>query len=151
SLGATMPRRTLSPRISTTVTTTSLLMTMLSFFFLDSTSIAAYPFQCRDSGALICWFPRVSCNLKDHAVGGNFVAHAGEDTLLLPEPAANLDGRASADPVDRIATLYSAETSSHFNLSVRAQTVKGLSALFFHFIAVWHATSHDTTTRWKRT
>jgi hypothetical protein len=43
SLGATMPRRTLSPRISTTVTVMSLLMTILSFFFLDSTSIAAYP------------------------------------------------------------------------------------------------------------
>src|SRR5262249_31442202 len=45
SFGATMPRRTLSPRISTTVTVMSLLMTMLSFFFLDSTSIGAYPFQ----------------------------------------------------------------------------------------------------------
>src|SRR5437764_11621609 len=44
SLGATMPSRTLSPRISTTVTVMSLLMTMLSFFFLDSTSIGTYPF-----------------------------------------------------------------------------------------------------------
>src|SRR4029079_7981520 len=44
SLGATMPRRTLSPRISTTVTVMSLLMTILSFFFLDSTSIDFYPF-----------------------------------------------------------------------------------------------------------
>src|SRR6266478_3979973 len=44
SLGATMPSRTLSPRISTTVTVMSLLITMLSFFFLDSTSIGAYPF-----------------------------------------------------------------------------------------------------------
>src|SRR6516225_3241147 len=43
SLGATMPSRTLSPRISTTVTVISLLITMLSFFFLDSTNIAAYP------------------------------------------------------------------------------------------------------------
>src|SRR5437879_6382035 len=43
SLGATIPSRTLSPRISTTVTVMSLLMTMLSFFFLDSTNIAAYP------------------------------------------------------------------------------------------------------------
>src|SRR5262249_32821179 len=42
-LGATIPRRTLSPRISTTVTVMSLLMTIDSFFFLDSTSIAAYP------------------------------------------------------------------------------------------------------------
>src|SRR5262245_50666726 len=40
-----MPRRTLSPRISTTVTVMSLLMTILSFFFLDSTSIAVYPSQ----------------------------------------------------------------------------------------------------------
>src|SRR5947209_688688 len=39
-----MPSRTLSPRISTTVTVMSLLMTILSFFFLDSTSIGAYPF-----------------------------------------------------------------------------------------------------------
>src|SRR5262245_28237442 len=43
SLGATMPSRTLSPRISTTVMVMSLLMTILSFFFLDSTSIGAYP------------------------------------------------------------------------------------------------------------
>src|SRR4051812_3484025 len=48
SLGATMPKRTLSPRISTTVTTMSLLMTILSFFFLDSTSIAGYPSQCQE-------------------------------------------------------------------------------------------------------
>src|SRR6202008_69607 len=43
SLGATIPSRTLSPRISTTVTVMSLLITILSFFFLDSTSIADYP------------------------------------------------------------------------------------------------------------
>src|SRR5439155_13454795 len=43
SLGATIPSLTLSPRISTTVTVMSLLMTILSFFFLDSTNIAAYP------------------------------------------------------------------------------------------------------------
>src|SRR5438046_3119021 len=42
SFGATIPRRTLSPRISTTVTTMSLLMMMDSFFFLDSTSIGVY-------------------------------------------------------------------------------------------------------------
>src|SRR5262249_36675360 len=45
SLGATIPSRTLSPRISTTVTVMSLLITILSFFFLDSTSIVLYPFQ----------------------------------------------------------------------------------------------------------
>src|SRR2546427_11661466 len=45
SLGATIPSRTLSPRISTTVTVMSLLMMILSFFFLDSTSIAVYPSQ----------------------------------------------------------------------------------------------------------
>src|SRR5262249_61281176 len=49
SLGATMPRRTLSPRISTTVTVISLLITILSFFFLDSTSIAAYPSWKREA------------------------------------------------------------------------------------------------------
>src|SRR5579883_523868 len=37
-----MPSRTLSPRISTTVMTMSLLMTIDSFFFLDSTSIGVY-------------------------------------------------------------------------------------------------------------
>lgn len=37
-----MPRRTLSPRISTTVMTTSQLMTIDSFFFLDSTSMGVY-------------------------------------------------------------------------------------------------------------
>jgi len=37
-----MPNRTLSPRISTTVMTMSLLMTIDSFFFLDSTSIGVY-------------------------------------------------------------------------------------------------------------
>src|SRR5947209_20023511 len=45
SFGATMPRRTLSPRISTTVIVMSLLITIDSFFFLDRTSIAAYPSQ----------------------------------------------------------------------------------------------------------
>jgi hypothetical protein len=34
----------------------------------------------------------------------------------------------------RIATLYAAETLSHFNLSVRRNSVKGLSANFFHFL-----------------
>src|SRR3954471_9776999 len=38
-----MPSRTLSPRISTTVMMMSLLITMLSFFFLDRTSMAVYP------------------------------------------------------------------------------------------------------------
>src|SRR5438445_150555 len=47
SFGATMPRRTLSPRISTTVTVMSLLMTMLSFFLRDSTNIAVSPFGDR--------------------------------------------------------------------------------------------------------
>src|SRR5262245_61318079 len=37
-----MPSRTLSPRISTTVMTMSLLMTIDSFFFLDSTTIGVY-------------------------------------------------------------------------------------------------------------
>src|SRR5262245_28315541 len=38
-----MPSRNLSPRISTTVMMMSLLITMLSFFFLDRTSMAVYP------------------------------------------------------------------------------------------------------------
>ena len=42
-----------------TVTVMSLLMTMLSFFFLDSTSIAAYPFQ-RQGAVPVSWFPRDS-------------------------------------------------------------------------------------------
>src|SRR5207237_3774279 len=57
SFGATMPSRTLSPRISTTVTVMSLLMTILSFFFLDSTNIAAYP-SWRETQFLENWFPR---------------------------------------------------------------------------------------------
>src|SRR3954453_18496546 len=51
-----MPRRTLSPRISTTVTVMSLLMTMLSFFFLDSTSIGAYPFHKPRGRTCCCLF-----------------------------------------------------------------------------------------------
>ena len=42
SFGATIPSRTLSPRISTTVITMSLLITIDSFFFLDSTSMGVY-------------------------------------------------------------------------------------------------------------
>src|SRR5262249_6879504 len=45
-----MPSRTLSPRISTTVMTMSLLMTILSFFFLDRTSMAVYPSEVFDPG-----------------------------------------------------------------------------------------------------
>ncbi len=39
SFGASTPRRTLSPRISTTTIVMSSLMTILSFFFLESTNI----------------------------------------------------------------------------------------------------------------
>src|SRR5690348_14075266 len=80
SLGATMPRRTLSPRISTTVTVMSLLMTILSFFFLDSTSIAAYPSLSQGAG---------SCGAGSHAPGrcrGTRSRCAGEDPLPLLEP-----------------------------------------------------------------
>src|SRR5436190_24290182 len=45
-----MPSRTLSPRISTTVMTMSLFMTILSFFFLDRTSMAVYPSEVFDPG-----------------------------------------------------------------------------------------------------
>src|SRR5207302_6978888 len=86
SLGATMPSRTLSPRISTTVTVMSLLMTILSFFFLDSTNIAAYP------------------SLRQGAVPGGFLVptrsfavfaqddRAGEDPLPLQGPGVSLGG-----------------------------------------------------------
>src|SRR5215510_12804582 len=45
-----MPSRILSPRISTTVMTMSLLMTILSFFFLDRASMAVYPSEVLDLG-----------------------------------------------------------------------------------------------------
>src|SRR5438094_10440392 len=80
SLGATMPSRTLSPRISTTVTVMSLLITMLSFFFLDSTSIAAYPLEGIEGG---------SRDVGSHATRTNRSAargfSAGEDPLPLQE------------------------------------------------------------------
>jgi hypothetical protein len=60
-----MPSRTLSPRISTTVTVMSLLMTMLSFFFLDSTNIAAYPSPKDKMPFLLYWFPRVVNGWED--------------------------------------------------------------------------------------
>src|SRR5215213_2077636 len=48
-----MPSRTLSPRISTTVMTMSLLMTIDSFFFLDSTSIGVYLSVSENPGAVL--------------------------------------------------------------------------------------------------
>src|SRR5207253_9317043 len=94
SLGATIPSRTLSPRISTTVTVMSLLMTILSFFFLDSTSIAAYPSQSprgRTCGLIPTHdsFPR--------AAGGQRW-YADEDTLHLKESEIKL-GRCPGDAV----------------------------------------------------
>src|SRR5579862_6543970 len=93
-----MPRRTLSPRISTTVTVMSLLMTMLSFFFLDSTNIAAYP-SGRVAQFLKNLVPTPSADRPNHVVqrggpwstgvsGSNFAQTpirargAGEDPLL---------------------------------------------------------------------
>src|SRR5439155_17962657 len=78
SLGATIPSRTLSPRISTTVTVMSLLITMLSFFFLDSTSIAAYPSPRQ--GAI----PVELVPTRSDSLGGQ--ERAGEDPLPLQEP-----------------------------------------------------------------
>src|SRR5438445_13381020 len=83
SLGATIPSRTLSPRISTTVTVMSLLITMLSFFFLDSTNIAAYPSPKDQMPFLLIWFPRVG-----NRAGGQ--KRAGEDPLPLLEPGVSL-------------------------------------------------------------
>ena len=40
--GASMPKRTLSPLISTTVTVMSLLITIISFFFLERTSMVTF-------------------------------------------------------------------------------------------------------------
>src|SRR6059036_3578225 len=80
SLGATMPSRTLSPRISTTVTVMSLLITMLSFFFLDSTNIAAYPSLSQGGH---------SCEAGSHATTPprrGEVIRAGEDPLPVLEP-----------------------------------------------------------------
>src|SRR5438094_10421854 len=83
-LGATIPSRTLSPRISTTVTVMSLLMTMLSFFFLDSTSIAAYPSLSKGQ-SWCCWFPRVQGDGERTTK-----ERAGEDPLPLQEPGVSL-------------------------------------------------------------
>src|SRR5207248_1577161 len=87
SFGATMPSRTLSPRISTTVTVMSLLITMLSFFFLDSTSIAAYPSLGTEGGYR---------DIGSHATRTNRSAArstcAGEDPLPLQEPTDKSHG-----------------------------------------------------------
>src|SRR5947199_7623390 len=80
SFGATMPKRTLSPRISTTVTVMSLLITMLSFFFLDSTNIAAYP----------SWRSQSWCELIPTCLPCLEQNHAGEDPLPLLEPDESL-------------------------------------------------------------
>src|SRR5713226_8001963 len=82
SLGATIPSRTLSPRISTTVTVMSLLMTILSFFFLDSTNIAAYP-SGRVAQFLKNLVPTHSANRPESCCKSE---GAGEDPLLLLEP-----------------------------------------------------------------
>src|SRR5947209_5699741 len=84
-----MPRRTLSPRISTTVTVMSLLITMLSFFFLDSTNIAAYPSlrQGATPGDLVPTRSAVSGRAREK--------RAGEDPLPLQEPGVSLGGRRS--------------------------------------------------------
>src|SRR6478609_5326385 len=87
SFGATMPRRTLSPRISTTVTVMSLLMTILSFFFLDSTNIAAYP-----SWKAISWCDRFPRDLLSEQCALRGAKHAGEDPLLPSEPDQSLGG-----------------------------------------------------------
>src|SRR5438045_9327766 len=84
SFGATMPKRTLSPRISTTVTVMSLLITMLSFFFLDNTNIAAYPSR-RDKGP-------VPVVLAPTRLAAGLALRAGEDPLLLLEPETRLGG-----------------------------------------------------------
>jgi hypothetical protein len=63
----------------------SLLITMLSFFFLDNTNIAAYPSPKDKMPILLDWFPRVGS-----AAGGQ--ERAGEDPLLLSEPGECLGG-----------------------------------------------------------
>src|SRR5467141_1645755 len=77
-----MPSRTLSPRISTTVTVMSLLMTMLSFFFLDSTNLAAYPSPKDKMPFLLYWFPT-----RGERLGGQ--ERAGEDPLPQLEPGVS--------------------------------------------------------------
>src|SRR5204862_7149457 len=97
SLGATIPSRTLSPRISTTVTVMSLLMTMLSFFFLDSTNIAAYPSWKRGAGP-----GELIPTRSTHAGGGS--ERAGEGPLPLEEPGMSLGGqRLVHEPPLRVA------------------------------------------------
>jgi hypothetical protein len=70
----------LSPRISTTVTVMSLLMTIDSFFFLDSTNIAAYPSWRVPSPAVTD-----SHALSDGPIQGCEAKRAGEDPLPLQE------------------------------------------------------------------
>src|SRR5262249_61348368 len=88
-----MPSRTLSPRISTTVTVISLLITILSFFFLDSTNIAAYPSWKSHGAGPREWFPRPTPWL-----GRPWLGCAGEDPLPLTEPGVKLlaDGPCTA-------------------------------------------------------
>jgi hypothetical protein len=56
---------------------------MLSFFFLDSTNIAAYPSPKDKMPFLLIWFPRVG-----KGAGGQ--ERAGEDPLPLLEPSVSL-------------------------------------------------------------
>lgn len=71
---------------------------------------------------------------------GMGVGHAGEDPLPVLEPGGNLEK--SVHPVFLFrwvaTTRVYTETSSHFNLSVRAEGVKGLSLFFFVFPRIWH-------------
>ncbi len=60
----------------------SLLMTMLSFFFLDSTNIAAYPSPKDKMPFLLYWFPT-----RGEGLGGQ--ERAGEDPLPQLEPGVS--------------------------------------------------------------
>src|SRR6266516_3828753 len=86
SLGATIPSRTLSPRISTTVTVMSLLITMLSFFFLDRTNIADYPSRSIQGAR---WLVPTRSGRPS---GDSRPGSAGEGPLLLQEPIEYLGG-----------------------------------------------------------
>src|SRR5439155_21271276 len=109
---------------STTVTVMSLLMTILSFFFLDSTSIAAYPFQRQWARSFGYWFPRAPVGCMRVAA-----KRAGEDPLPL-QGTRRKSRRTAFCPCTATGgvtrTPGAAETTSLITLSTLFSTVKGL-------------------------
>src|SRR3954453_8186430 len=95
-----MPRRTLSPRISTTVTVMSLLITMLSFFFLDSTSIGAYPFPSPEAVRVVGFLHK---SQWPDTHGKDDFPDAGQGADLANPSAPNESGPSGRQAVSRSA------------------------------------------------